>query len=192
MMGAVTPFVFDAPIETARLRLRLPTLADVDAVLAYQGREDVARYQSFHPRDRERVTAWVTGNATATRLEHDGDHLQPLLERKTDGAVIGDLYFTVRSVRDQTAELGWTLHPDAQGAGYATEGAAALLDLAFGRLGLHRVVAELDPRNTASIALCRRLGMRDEALFREDVRFKGGWADTQVFAILDHEWAARR
>ena len=34
--------------------------------------------------------------------------------------------------------------------------------------------------------------MRDEALFREDVRFKGGWADTQVFAILDHEWRGRR
>ena len=41
-----------------------------------------------------------------------------------------------------------------------------MLDLAFDTLGLHRVRAELDPRNDASIALCRRLGMREEAHVR--------------------------
>jgi RimJ/RimL family protein N-acetyltransferase len=53
------------------------------------------------------------------------------------------------------------------------------------------VRAELDPRNAASIALCRRLGMREEAYFVEDLWFKGGWGDTGIYAILDREWAAR-
>jgi len=54
------------------------------------------------------------------------------------------------------------------------------------------VRAELDPRNDASIALCRRLGMREEAHFVEDMWFKGEWADTGVYAILASEWTRQR
>jgi hypothetical protein len=106
--------------------------------------------------------------------------------------VIGHLYLNLASVENLGAEIGWTLHPDFFGRGYAAEGASAMLDLAFGTLGLHLVRAELDPRNDASIALCRRLGMREEALFVKDMMFKGDWADTGVYAILAEEWAARR
>ena len=55
-------------------------------------------------------------------------------------------------------EIGWHLHPDAWGHGYATEAAAAVLDDAFSR-GLARVIAVTDPDNRASQAVCRRLGM---------------------------------
>ncbi|MDP3208161.1 MAG: GNAT family protein, partial [Rhodoglobus sp.] len=75
------------------------------------------------------------------------------------------------------------------GRGVAHEAARATLDLAFGPLGLHRVFAELDPRNAASVALCRRLGMRHEAHFVEHMAFKGEWADTDIYAILSSEWS---
>ena len=65
-----------------------------------------------------------------------------------------------------------------------------MLDLAFRTIGLHRVAAELDPRNTASIALCKRLGMREEAFFVKDLWFREDWADTGVYAILRDEWEA--
>ncbi|MEV0719508.1 GNAT family N-acetyltransferase, partial [Asanoa sp. NPDC050611] len=55
-------------------------------------------------------------------------------------------------------EIGWHLHPDAWGRGYATEAAQAILDDAFSR-GLAKVVAVTDPDNQASQAVCRRLGM---------------------------------
>ena len=55
---------------------------------------------------------------------------------------------------------------------------ALLLDFAFDTLRLHRVAAELDPRNERSIALCRRLGMVEEAHYLEDLWFKGAWADS--------------
>ena len=73
-----------------------------------------------------------------------------------------------------------------------TEAASAVLALAFGTIGLHRVIAVLDPRNTASVALCRRLGMREEAFHVEDMWFKGEWGDTGIYAILDREWRAVR
>lgn len=61
------------------------------------------------------------------------------------------------SIRRRRA-VGWHLHPDAWGQGYATEAAEAVLHDAFGR-GLARVVAVTDPDNHASQAVCRRLGM---------------------------------
>jgi RimJ/RimL family protein N-acetyltransferase len=86
--------------------------------------------------------------------------------------------------------IGWTLHPDHGGRGYMTEAARALLRIAFAEIELHRVAADLDPRNASSIALCKRLGMREEAHFVEDAWSKGEWVDTLIYAILDREWAA--
>jgi len=195
MDARTLPFVFDEPLGTERLTLRLMTPADVDDVHSYQSREDVSRYLLFGPRSRDEVAAKLVTYATATTLANDGDVLELAVElHASPGAgarVIGNSYFQIASVKNSRAEIGWTLHPDFMGQGYATEAAEAVLGLAFDRLRLHRVCAELDPRNDASIRLCRRLGMREEAHFVADLWFKGGWADTGTYAILDYEWHAR-
>lgn len=56
-------------------------------------------------------------------------------------------------------EIGWHLHPDAQGAGYATEAASAVMTDAANN-GLPSVIAVTDPLNTSSQRVCERLGMR--------------------------------
>ncbi|HET6549339.1 MAG TPA: GNAT family protein, partial [Solirubrobacter sp.] len=130
--------------------------------------------------------------STATVLAADGDFWRLAVERSDRrGRVIGDVFFALRSVANATGEIGWTLHPDFTGKGYMTEGATAVLDVAFGELGLHRVTAELDLRNHTSAALCRRLGLREEAHFVEDLWVDGAWAGTAIYAILAREWAAR-
>jgi RimJ/RimL family protein N-acetyltransferase len=186
------PYEFAGPLRTERLVLRAMTAADVDDIHAYQSREDVCRYLSFEPRTREEVAAKVAKYSTALTLGGEGDFWQLAVERADDpGRVIGDVYFTIKSTANSTGEIGWTLHPDHAGRGYMTEAASAVLDIAFSRLRLHRVRAELDPRNEGSVRLCKRLGMRDEAYFVEDLWFKGAWGDTTIYAILDREWAAR-
>jgi RimJ/RimL family protein N-acetyltransferase len=188
----MTPYDHTGPIRTERVLMRMLTEADIDAVHSYQSRDDVCRYLLFEPRDRDAVAAKVREHAAHRRLEKDGDYLQLAVERVADGRLLGDMYITVKSAENSTMELGWTFHPDAQGQGYASECAAALLRLCFERIRAHRVMAELDPRNGGSVRLCRRLGMREEAHFREDLWFKGEWADTGVFAMLDREWRAAR
>ncbi|NEM92445.1 GNAT family N-acetyltransferase [Galbitalea soli] len=193
------PYEFAAPLVTERLRLRPQNPGDLEDVHAYQSRDDVCRYLLYEPRTREQLTEKLTAHEASVILAVDGDYVQlamelpgtPSLGDPQRPRVIGDLYFTIASVENSKAEIGWTLHPDFHGQGYAAEAARAVLDLAFGRMRLHRVVAELDPRNDASIALCRRLGMREEAFFAKDLWFKGAWADTGMYAILDSEWAAR-
>jgi RimJ/RimL family protein N-acetyltransferase len=181
---------FTRPLETERLILRMPTMADVDAIHAFQSRDDVCEYLLFSPRDRPAVEAKVAESRTKTRLEKAGDYLQPTMERRDDGRVLGQMYLAVDSVDNECLEIGWIMHPDYFGFGYATEAAEALLEFAFRSVEAHRVIATLDPVNDASIRVCHRLGMRKEAHFLEDMRVKGEWADTGLYALLEREWSA--
>jgi RimJ/RimL family protein N-acetyltransferase len=192
MPGLRLPYQFAGPVTTARLVLRTMTPDDVDDIYAYQSREDVCRYLPFNPRTRAEVAGKVAQFATAIRLSGDGDYWQLAVARAADRErVIGDLYFAITSVANAVGEIGWTLHPDFSGYGYMVEAAGAILDMAFTDIGLHRMTADLDPRNERSAALCRRLGMREEGRFIEDTWFKGAWGDTSIYAILDREWTAR-
>jgi RimJ/RimL family protein N-acetyltransferase len=183
---AALPWDF-RPIEGQRVRLELLRPDDVEALFVIQSDPDVCRYLLYEPRTRERVKEVQERDAAATHLAEPEDFVQPAI-RDESGRLVGTMYFKLASVEDKTAEIGWLLDPRFQGQGYAAEAAGLLLDLAFGELGLHRVYAELDPRNDASVALCLRLGMRYEAHFREHMWFKGDWADTGIYAILEHEW----
>ncbi|PJJ65242.1 GNAT family N-acetyltransferase [Compostimonas suwonensis] len=187
------PFTLPA-LSTERLRLRPLTEDDVADVAAYQTRDDVVRYLPWPLRDRAASAQHTRERATLTSIAKTGDRAILAISKPAgDGRsrVIGDLTLIAASVPDAQLEIGWVLHPDFQGAGYASEAAGALLRLCFEQFGAHRVSARLDPRNGASAALCERLGMRREALFRHDIFFKGEWGDTAIYAILAEEWAAR-
>jgi RimJ/RimL family protein N-acetyltransferase len=192
MPSVFLPYEFPSPLRTTRLVLRTMTDTDVDDIHAYQSRPDVCRYLLFEPRSRDQVSEKIAKYSTALVLHGDGDFWQLAIERASDpGRVIGDVYFTIKDAANATCEIGWTLHPDHTGAGYMTEAAHAVLNIAFSELRLHRASAVLDPRNHASIRLCKRLGMREEAHFVENLWFRGAWSDTATYAILDREWAAR-
>ncbi len=194
--GLTTLPFFAHPLRTERLLLRPLTEADTEDVYAYQSLPDVVRYLPWPLRDRGESEAHTRTRAGLTRLMNDGEGMvlaAELVERDGGpGRVIGDFSVILSSRDHAQLEVGWVLHPDFQGKGYATEAATAVLDLVFGEIGAHRVRANLSPANTASAALCRRLGMRHEAHFVEHEIFKGEWADLDVYAILDREWAARR
>jgi RimJ/RimL family protein N-acetyltransferase len=185
------PYELTGPVHAERLLIRTMCMPDVDDIHAYQSREDVCRYLPYMPRTRDEVAEKVAQFSEAIAIAGEGDYWQLAIERVADpDRVIGDVYFSLRSVANATGEIGWTLHPAYEGQGYMTEAAAAILEIAFAGIGLHRVFARLDPRNDASAALCRRLGMREEAHFTEDIWFKDEWGDTSVFAILAREWEA--
>jgi RimJ/RimL family protein N-acetyltransferase len=148
----------------------------------------VTPYLYWEPRSREEARESLATKIAATHLEDDDDVLSLAAVRREDGLLLGDLTLALRSVAHRQAEIGYVFHPDAGGRGYATEATRALVDVAFRDLGAHRVFARTDARNAPSAALLRRLGLRQEAHFREAEIFKGDWGDELVFAILDREW----
>lgn len=133
------------PITTERLTLRLMVDDDLDDVLAWMSDEAVTRYQLYDVRTREQVQEHIDKVKDSRRLENDDDFVEFAID--LDGTVIGCIYFSLKSVENETAELGWALTAAYQGKGYAFEAASAVMAIAFERMRLHRVIAELDPRN---------------------------------------------
>jgi len=178
------------PLTTARLTLRPLVAHDADDVWEYQRLPEVLRYIPWPERERDEAREHTEARAGMRRLVADGDAI--FLGMVLDGRVIGDLMVRLASAQHARLEIGWVVHPDFHGRGLATEGADVVLDLAFGRLAAHRVVAHLDARNAASAHLCERLGMRREATIVEEEYNDGEWQDTASYGMLRREWRALR
>lgn len=180
------------PLRTARLELRPLVPSDRDALLAYRSDPETCRYLPFEPQTAEDVERYLATRAASRTLEGPDGSVSFGVALLDGGPLVGDLILFTRSVPGECLEAGWVFSPENRGHGYATEAAAALLGVAFDEAEAHRVVARMDPANTASARVAERIGMRREALLLEDERVKGVWSDTLHFAMLDREWRVHR
>ncbi|MBB4893641.1 RimJ/RimL family protein N-acetyltransferase [Streptomyces olivoverticillatus] len=180
------------PLSTERLLLRPFTSEDVEDVWAYQRRPVVARYMRWEPRDRRQSQEAVDQMAGEVQLAEEGDCLSLAVVSPDHGKVIGQVELVWLGEEDRQGEIGCVFNPDYQGKGLATEAASAALRLGFDELGLHRIIGRCHAGNSASARLMERMGMRREAHFIDTGIFKGAWREDYVYAMLRHEWRARR
>lgn len=180
----------DLPISTARLVLRTHQAEDLAALLSYYADPDVTRYLSWAPWTESDAELALARRVSRTTIDTPGSALGLVIERNQ--RVIGDVVLWPTDDTLLQGELGWALHPAAQGHGYAREAVTALIDLAFGHYRMRRVRAHLDPRNAPSAALCHSLGMTLEGHLREHRRYKDEWVDCLVFGLLRAEWRHAR
>ncbi|TAG18948.1 MAG: N-acetyltransferase [Rhodobacterales bacterium] len=139
-------------IETARLRLRAPTLADFDAwAEIFTG---PAGPHLGGPFDREDA---FTEFAAACGLWLLRGHGVWTVDLKSGGQPLGFVLIGFEP-GDQEPELGYLFRPSAEGQGYATEAARALRDHAFTAMGMDRLVSYIDPENPRSSRVADRLG----------------------------------
>lgn len=172
-------------LETSRLYLRRFHPGDEVALAAYQSDPETARYQPWTPP--------VSPESAAIRVKEfaEGDPDRPgwfeyAVELKADGSLIGDVAVKLHENLMQ-ADLGYTLAPDRQGHGYATEAVRAVLDDRF-RRGLRRVSAECDARNLRSARLLERVGFQREGHRPAFSWIKGEWTDDLLFGLLADRW----
>jgi ribosomal-protein-alanine N-acetyltransferase len=85
-------------------------------------------------------------------------------------------------------EVGWAIHPQFWGKGYASEAAWFVMDWAFREFLIHRIVAYCHSDNSASVHVMEKLGMRQEGRLRETRWLNDKWWDEYVYAILEKEW----
>lgn len=185
-------FVPPDKIETERLWLRPFTPADLDELHDVRSRPEVHTYLYGTVLSRDALKAKLDERiAKMSRLTQPGDSLLLAVVRKDSGVLIGDVNIEWKPGEHQQAEIGYVLHPDHYGNGFATEASRPLLRIAFDELKVHRVVGRLDARNDASGRVLAKLGMRREGLMVENEYVKGEWTSEIVYAILDREWAAQ-
>jgi ribosomal-protein-alanine N-acetyltransferase len=177
------------PLESSRLRLRRFTVRDAPAFAAYRSDPAVARYQDWESCTLAEAMAFIRRQRRRVPMT-PGRWTQIAITLRPTDTLIGDCGVFVHAGSRQ-ATVAVTLARAYQGQGYAGEALTALLNYLFCQIEVHRVQAEVDPRNRPSWALLERLGMRREGHRVASTWFKGEWADEYWYAILREEWLAR-
>ena len=177
-------------LDTPRLRLRWLTPADDADLLAVFGDIEVCRYTA-----REVLTELA--GAAALREEIAASFaartlFQWGLARRTDDRVLGTLTLFGFSAAHRRAEVGYALGRAHWGRGYVSEALDAALRFAFETLALHRLEADVDPRNPASMRVLERAGFTREGFLRERYHVHGEVQDAVYYGLLRREWEARQ
>ena len=181
------------PIETDRLLLRPFEERDLDAMYAIWSRPDVVRLLYQEPQTREQTAEMVRLKAGRRVLRADGDYMNLAIDLRSTGELIGDSLLALHSVANRQGEIGFVLHPDHHGNGYATEASRSLLRIAFEELGLRRLIANAFADNEPSWRLMERVGMRRELYaVKESLHRSGEWLDGISYALLAEEWSRLR
>ncbi|MFI5836542.1 GNAT family N-acetyltransferase [Micromonospora sp. NPDC051300] len=136
--------------------------------------------------DDEVPTPDAVTAAVATWRAAAGDEPRPEYRlAAVDGdRLVGLGVLAVTSAEHRRGEIGYAVRTAHQGAGLGTEIAALLLDLAFTRVGLHRVEATTRPDNVASHRVLAKAGLRPEGVSRDHLLVRGVWRDSARYAIL--------
>lgn len=182
-MPSFTPLT----LQCERLHLRLLDASDAPALFPIFSDVEAMRYWSS--------PAW-TDPARADAL------LDRCLAGYADGSVLtlglevgGDLAGTITLRKfdhdNRRCEIGYMLARPHWGKGLMQEAMPAVLEHAFGVLDMHRIEADVDPRNTASGRLLTRLGFRHEGRLRERWFVNGEVCDSDYYGLLRRDWQAR-
>ncbi len=178
-------------LASDRLLLRRLHRDDAEALCAYRSLPEVARYQSWDSFGMEDAIRLIE-TQSAPEPNIPGTWFQLAIVKASSGCVIGDCGLHCRAEEPRHMEIGVTLSPLHQGRRYADEALECVLGYLFDTLDKHRVFANTDVLNLPAVALCRRLGFRQEAHFVDSLWFKGQWGSEYVFAMLKREWTERR
>ena len=183
------PDVFPA-LATTRLMLRQVADHDVEAVFEMESDPTAMRYWSKPPMQDiaeaqasvERAKGYFPARVA----------LRWSIARPDDDRMLGHLSLFNFSEQSGRADIGYGLARRHWGQGYMHEALTAVVDFAFGPLGLRRLEADVDPRNLASLRAVERLGFAREGLLRERWQVGDEISDTVFMGLLAREWRARR
>jgi [ribosomal protein S5]-alanine N-acetyltransferase len=171
---------------------QLPTLRGSKVLLRWLTADDVdALHEIFS--DQE-VTCYLAIARQASREEteqflagiHEGYRTSSLYQWGIEhaGRVVGTCTLGGIDWENRRAEIGFALARTAWGQGLMPDALTAVIDHAFNDLGLHRIEADVDPRNSASLRLLERLGFRREGYLRERYFKDGEIQDSVFFGLL--------
>ncbi len=173
-------------LDRPPIRLRELTPADVPGLFAIFSDVEVMRYWSRAPMteiaEAQRLLEEIQECFAARTLFEWGVALV-----ETD-QVVGTCTLSALDPSNRRAEVGFTLNRGYWGQGLARRAVSSMVDFAFGTLNLHRLEADVDPRNGPSLGLLRRLGFVHEGTLRQRWIVAGEVCDTALLGLLRADW----
>jgi ribosomal-protein-alanine N-acetyltransferase len=177
-------------IDTSRLSLRSIRTDDVDNFYAIYSNAEVMRYWSTPPLpNREAASKLITEIDEGFKRR---ELLKWGIALRTDDKLIGSVTIFHPEFTHRRAEIGYALGRPHWGKGYMQETLKAVLNYAFTVLNMHRIEADVDPRNTASIRTLERLGFQREGYLRERWQVNGEIQDAFFYGLLRPDWESAK
>jgi ribosomal-protein-alanine N-acetyltransferase len=174
------------PLTTNRLHLRYLRDTDLKAVFGIFSHPEVMRYWSSPPYTE--ISEANTFIANVRKGYETGDFLQLGVEHASDNTLMGTCTLFAFNQQCRRAEIGYALGRPFWGQGYMHEALIRLVQYAFDDLGLNRLEADIDPRNTASAKTLERLGFLKEGHLRERWIVGEEVSDSDLYGLLKRDW----
>jgi ribosomal-protein-alanine N-acetyltransferase len=173
-------------LNSTRLSLRGITATDTPALFEIYSDRKTLEYWGKDP-VKTPAEAWAM---IEENLKHvaDGSALLWGITPKETGQLIGTCVLFRINRQNRNAELGYILNRKYWGKGLMTEALTCLLNHAFDTLDLHRLEADTDPDNSASLAVLEKLGFQREGYFRERWFVHGKWHDSVMLGLIRSEF----
>lgn len=173
-------------LVTERLMLRPLLESDVDAFFSIWSHAETMKYFSFPT-----MTSIDQAHERVSRIlsaSEKGENFFCTIEIRETGEVIGNCALFHGDAQCRRAEIGFCLNRNHWRKGYAEEAASAVIGHGFDAINLHRIEADIDPRNEASAKLLERLGFIREGLLRERWIVDGEVSNSALYGLLasDH------
>ena len=182
----MVPLAF--PITTDRLSIRFFEDRDRALELAIHSDDSLFTHLPITPRTPAEIDESLEKRVGIHTLDEVGVTVSIAIELAADSTYVGAVQLTPVQVDPVQASIGWIALPSHHRKGLMTEAVRAIVDLTFTSTEVHRLVAEIDSANNASVRLAERLGFRKEAHFVESVHLRGKWRDETVYALLQKDW----
>ena len=181
-------------IETDRLTIRLPQVADVPEIIRYYGenREYLRPFSPTFAPDVLDESIWLEQVRVRLREFAARESFRSFIYAKAaPERIAGNLNLTqVHRGAFQSCALGYNLAHEEEGKGYMTEAVNGAVAFAFGTWKLHRVAANYMPRNFRSAAVLRRCGFQIEGQASAYLMINGRWEDHVLAAITNQDLPA--
>jgi len=145
-------------VATERLWLRRSRREDAERIASYRSDPEVARYQGWERTDPDGVRAEI--EEMARRAPGEPGWVQLSLVDRSTGDLVGDVGLSPAPGEPGVVKVGYTVAPEFQCRGYATEAVRALVDYAFEHLGASVVRIYADGDNVASHRVAEKAGFR--------------------------------
>ena len=177
-------------LTTERLLLREVADRDVDAVFEMESDPVAMRYWSRPPMQDPSEARAAVERAKGFFASRAGLRWSVCLA--ADGEMLGHVSLFNLNEQSAHAEIGYGLLRRHWGRGYMHEALEAVIDWAFGPLGMRRLEADIAPGNEASIRALERHGFAREGLLRERWQVAEEISDSLLMGLLAREWRERR
>ncbi len=182
-------FVRELPRTDGKILLRVPTVQEIIDFNQYaKAEEDMSRFTCrpdvHHTPEEQRIRL-------QKHLQQPDRFFVGVFPRENSSyRMIGKINFFDYNPRNRSMEFGYRLLKGYRRKGYMSCALKELLQIAFKKIGLHKVYAQTGSFNVPSVSLLKSLGFQQDAVLRDHHELGGKFYDDFIFSILENEFSA--